>query len=170
MGYSPKQRTGIDVCRLSPHISLKQPFDISDLDLLGKYMAELAGSITPFDVRLTQLELVDATIDGKDTGILWLNVRETKILRELHHRVHEELTTRFGNVASAFDGEQYHFHMTAAIGGQPIEIYRRILDEFSSQLKNLQCIIREMVMFVHDERYSFNAGYMTSKILPLGKN
>ena len=42
-------RTGIDVCRLPPHISLKQPFDISDLDLLGKYMAELASSITPWE-------------------------------------------------------------------------------------------------------------------------
>ena len=44
-----KYRTGIEVCRLPPHISLKQPFDISDLELLVKYMAELAGSITPWE-------------------------------------------------------------------------------------------------------------------------
>lgn len=29
-----KYHTGIDVCRLPPHISLKQPFDISDLNRL----------------------------------------------------------------------------------------------------------------------------------------
>jgi len=45
-----KYRTGIDVCRLPPHISLKQPFDVSDLDLLSGYMAELARSIEPFNL------------------------------------------------------------------------------------------------------------------------
>jgi len=164
-----KYRTGIDICRLPPHISLKQPFNISDLDLLEGYMAELASTITPFDVNLTQLELVDATIDGLDTGILWLSVQETEILRGLHNQVNEELTARFGNVLAAFDGPDYHFHMTVAIGGEPIEIYQKIRNEFSGQLKSLQYTVREMVMFVYDERYSLNAGYMTYKILPLGQ-
>ena len=165
-----KYRTGIDVCRLPPHISLKQPFDVSDLELLGKYMAELAGSITPFEVHLTELELIDATIDGLDSGILWLNVQETEILRQLHNRVNEELTARFGNVPADFDGPNYHFHMTVAIGGVPIGTYRKIEAEFSAQLKSLQYKVRELVMFVYDERNSTNAGYMTYKILPLGEN
>ncbi len=165
-----KYRTRIDICRLPPHISLKQPFDISDLNLLEKYMTELASSITPFDVNLTQLELIDATIDGLDTGILWLNVQETETLRRLHNRVNKELTAQFGNVPADFDGPSYHFHMTVTIGGQLIEIYRKIKDEFSDRLKNLQYTVWEMVMFVYDERYSLNAGYMTYKMLPLGKD
>lgn len=44
-------RTGIDVCRLPPHISLKQPFDISDLDALSEYMTELAQGLEPGDRR-----------------------------------------------------------------------------------------------------------------------
>src|SRR5258706_1330805 len=165
-----KYRTRIDICCLAPHISLKQPFDISDLNLLEKYMTELASSITPFDVNLTQLELIDATIDGLDTGILWLNVQETETLRRLHNRVNKELTAQFGNVPADFDGPSYHFHMTVTIGGQLIEIYRKIKDEFSDRLKNLQYTVWEMVMFVYDERYSLNAGYMTYKMLPLGKD
>jgi len=162
-----KYRTGIDFCRLQPHISLKQPFDISDLEVLSKYMDELAQSIEPFQVRLPQLELIDATIDGLESGIIWLSVEETESLRGLHNRLNEELTARFGNVPAEYDGDAYHFHMSVAIGGQPIETYHTIFDEFKDRLVNLQCEIRDMVMFVYDERSDVNAGYMTYKILPL---
>ena len=165
-----KYRTGIDICRLPPHISLKQPFDIDDLDSLTDTMTELAQGLEPFQTLLTHLELIETTMDGFHTGILWLNVAETEFLRELHDRVNEELTVRFGNVPAAFDGADYHFHMTIAIGGQPIETYRKIVDEFNDRLVNLPCTIREMVMFVYDERTAVNAGYMTYMILPLGIN
>ena len=45
-----KYHTGIEVTRLPPHISLKQPFDIADLALLEDYMIELADSLSPFEV------------------------------------------------------------------------------------------------------------------------
>lgn len=163
-----KYRTGIDVCRLPPHISLKQTFDISDLDSLSDYMAELAKSIEPFRARLTHLELIDATIDGLESGILWLNVEETEFLRGLHNRLNEELAARFGNVPAEYDGADYHFHMSVSIGGQPIETYHKILGEFKNRLVNLQCMVRYLVMFVYDERAAINAGYMTYMILPLG--
>ena len=162
-----KYRTGIDVCRLPPHISLKQPFDVSELDSLSEYMKDLAGSIEPFQALLTHLELVETTIDSLHTGILWLNVEETESLRGLHNRLNKELTARFGNVPADFDGDRYHFHMSVAIGGQPIETYRKILDEFKNRLENLQYMVRDLVMFVYDERSDVKAGYMTYKILTL---
>jgi hypothetical protein len=67
-------RTDIDMCRLPPHISLKQPFDIDDLDSLTEYMSELARSLEPFQTLLTHLDLIETTMDGFHTGILWLNV------------------------------------------------------------------------------------------------
>lgn len=163
-----KYRTGIDVCRLPPHISLKQPFDVSDVDALSAYMTELAQGLEPFPTLLSHLELIETTMDGLHTGILWLNVQETEFLRGLHERVNRELTARFGNVPAEFDGADYHFHMTVAIGGQPIEIYRTILDEFKDRLGNLHYTVQDLVIFVYDERSDINAGYMTYKILPLG--
>lgn len=164
-----KYRTGIDVTRLPPHISLKQPFDVSDLGALEKYMVELAGTITPFEVRLTELQLVDIAIEGLDTGLLWLNVQETELLRQLHNRVNQELAALFGDTRAAFDGPQYHFHMTVTIGNQPVETYRKIMDEFSGRLKNLQYTVRELVMFVYDDTFSLKTGYMTYMVLPVGK-
>lgn len=164
-----KYRTGIDVTRLPPHISLKQPFNVSDLGSLEDYMTELAGSLEPFDVQLTNLQYRDATVEGQSTGILWLDVRETEALRRLHDRIHRELSTRFGDVRAAFDGADYHFHMTVAIGSQSPETYHKILEEYADRLVNLQYTVRELAMFVYDETYSMNAGYMTYKILPIGK-
>lgn len=163
-----KYRTGIDICRIPPHVSLKQPFDISDLDSLGKYMKELAGSIAPFEARLTALQVIPITIEGFETGILWLDVEETQFLRELHNRLNQELAMRFGSVQAAFDGPEYHFHMTVAIGNQPIQTYRKVKDEYSERLTNLTFSVQEIVMFVYDDSYSMNAGYMTYMILPIG--
>ena len=163
-----KYRTGIDVCRLPPHISLKQPFDISQLNPLEEYMTDLSDSIPPFEVNLTGLELIEATIDDLETGILWLNVQETKLLRQLHNRLNQELTLRFGDVSAAFDGPDYHFHMTVAIGGQPVETYKEIYSEFAGHLKDLQYMVRELGMFVYDDIEEINAGYITYKLLPIG--
>ena len=162
-----KYRTGTDVCRLPPHISLKQPFDISGLELLEDYMAELAISVSPFEVNLTGLQLIKTTIDGLETGILWLNVQETALLRQLHNRLNQELTSRFGDVSAAFDGPDYHFHMTVAIGGQPFDVYKKLYNEFIGHLNDLQYTVRELGMFVYDEMDEINAGYITYKILSL---
>jgi 2'-5' RNA ligase len=165
-----KYRTGIDVCRLPPHISLKQPFAISDAAALASYMTEFSASIDPFEAKLLRLELFEATIDEIESGVLVLDVLETETLRGLHNRLNQELTARFGEVPAAFDGPDYHFHMTVAIGGVPVEAYRKIKDEFSERLVNIQYTVRELVMFIYDERYSLNAGYMTYMTLPLGKD
>ena len=161
--------TGIEICRLPPHISLKQPFIVKEAESLADYLAELARSLTPFEVTLTHLELVEATIDGQATGILWLNVAETAALRDLHNRVNQELAARFGNVPAAFDGATYHFHMSVAIGGQPLATYRQIVAEFSDRLVHLHFTVQDLVMFVYDEQSTMYAGYMTYKTLPLGR-
>ena len=160
-----KYSTGLDVCRLPPHVSLKQPFEISELLLLESYMAELAGSIQPFEVKLNKLQLIPVTINNLDTGILWLDVEESELLRETHDRVNRELTLRIGDVSAPFDGPDYHFHMTVAMGGQPIEIYRRIYNEFDGRLKDVQFTVRELGMFVYDEKEEVNSGYILYKIM-----
>src|SRR5437867_165882 len=70
-----KYRTGTQHCRLPPHISLKQPFRISDLTALEVYLNELARSLEPFEVDLADLQLVPTVFDGTEYGILWLDVQ-----------------------------------------------------------------------------------------------
>ena len=162
-----KYRTDLGVCRLPPHISLKQPFEISDLTALEGYMSELAGSISSFEIFLTELQLVPTVMDGSETGILWVDVEDTEILRQLHERVNFELSQRFENTQAAFDGPDYHFHLTVTIGGQPLDVYRRLYDEIPEKRIDLRFRVKELAMFVYDEPSSLNANYIAYKILPI---
>lgn len=156
-----EHRTGIDVCRLPPHVSLKQPFNVADLEGLGAYIAGLAGNLAPVRIELAHLDLIEAEVDGLASGILWLEVVETPTLRQLHERLNQELTARFGDVSALHDGAEYHFHMTVALGGQPVEVYREIFRAYAGRLANLEFTARELGLFVYDERWMANAGYMT---------
>ncbi len=162
-----KYHTGIDICRIPPHVSLKQPFNISNLQLLEEYMLELTSSIPPFEINLIGLDLIETEINGSKTGILWLDVQENKLLRGLHERSNQELTARFGDVSAPFDGLEYHFHMTAAIGGQPLAIYKKAHSEFSDRLKEIQFSACELGLFVYDEHDEANDNYIIYQILPL---
>jgi 2'-5' RNA ligase len=161
--------TGFGICRLPPHISLKQPFEISDLMALETCMGELAASISPFDVNLTELQLIPSDIDGVDTAILWIDIQETNYLRQLHDRINQELEQRFNNTQAYADGASYHFHMSVAIGGQPIEVYKKVYDEIPDRVVNLKFTAHELAMFVYDEPIDLEGNYMTYKILSLGK-
>jgi 2'-5' RNA ligase len=168
-GIHEKYHTGTIDARLPPHISLKQPFGISNLDPLEEYMDELAKSIHPFDVTLTELQLVPIPFEGTEFGLLWIDVQETNDLHRLHDRLNAELTQRFGNTQADFDGAVYHFHMTVMMGGQPMDVYRKFYNELPETNVNLRYTIRELAMFVYDEPMRPQGEYLTYKILPIGK-
>lgn len=162
-------RTGTLDVRLPPHISLKQPFAITDIAQIEAYMQELAATIPPFTVHLTELQLEVGIFNGMKFGILWLAVRETEALRQLHDRLNQELAQRFGNTQANYDGRDYQFHMTVMMGGQPIEVYRKIYDEIAERTINLEYSVQDLAMFVYDEPMGPQGEYLTYKILPIGK-
>ena len=164
-----KHNTGTRHCRLPSHISLKQPFAISDLAALEVYMDELARSIEPFEIHLPEIQVMPTAYAGVEYGILWLDVEETAYLRQLHNRVNRELADRFGNTSANFDGADYHFHMTVMLGGQPVEAYRQFLDELPDPEVNLRFMTTELALFVYDEPMGPDGEYLSYKTLTLGK-
>jgi 2'-5' RNA ligase len=162
-------RTGTLDVRLPPHISLKQPFAIADIAQIEAYMQELAATIPPFSVHLTELQLEVGIFNGMKFGILWLAVRETEALRQLHDRLNQELAQRFGNTQANYDGRDYQFHMTVMMGGQPVEVYRKIYDEIAERTINLEYSVQDLAMFVYDEPMGPQGEYLTYRILPIGK-
>jgi 2'-5' RNA ligase len=165
-----KYRTGTIVCRLPPHVSLKQPFAISDLGALEAYMDTLAKGITPFEITLTGIQAVSTLLDGQEVGVLWLNVRETETLRWLHDRLNRELSQRFGDTQAAHDGPEYHFHLTIQMGGQPAGVYRRMVGELVDKNLEVSFIARELAMFVYDEPVGPQGDFLTYKIWPWVNN
>jgi 2'-5' RNA ligase len=164
LGY----HTGTRHCSLPPHVSLKQPFRVTDLAALEDYMAELAGSIEPFEISLTELQVDGMVLERTEYGILWVNVHETEYLRGLHDRVNRELSQRFGETQANFDGPEYRFHLTVTLGGQPIDVYRRFLREIADPAIDLRFTARELAMFVYDEPMGPNGEYLSYKVLPIG--
>jgi 2'-5' RNA ligase len=106
-------------------------------------------------------------LEGTEFGLLWIDVQETEDLHQLHDRINEELSQRFGNTQADFDGATYHFHMTVMMGGQPIDVHQKLYNELADTKVNLRYIVRELAMFVYDEPMRPRAEYLTYKILPI---
>ena len=160
-----KYRTGTRHASLPPHITLKQPFTISDLPALEEYMDHLAGSTQPFEVTLTKLKTVPILFDSLEYGILWAEIEETKTLRGLHHRLNEELEQRFGNTVTNLDGDRYRFHMSVMMCGHLMEICRKYQDEMKYSQLNLKYTVRDLAMFVYDEPFGPHSDQLCYKVL-----
>ena len=165
-----KYRTGTRHAALPPYISLKQPFGVSDLPALEKYMDELAGSIQPFDVTLTELQAVPTFYDGVEYGVLWVEVEETEMLRNLHNRVNRDLNLRFGDTPADFDGEAYRFHMTVMMCGQLMEICRKYQSDIQHSKVDLRYTATELAMFVYDEPMGPHGDYLCYRRILIGNH
>jgi 2'-5' RNA ligase len=164
-----KYRTGTRHASLPPHVSLKQPFRINNLPALEDYMVELAGSFQPFELTLTELQVIPISYSRTAYGLLWIDVEETQELRNLHNRLNHELNQRFGYTPADFDGDQYHFHMTIVMGGQPVDVYRKFYSEIPDPKINLRFTVKELGMFIYDEPMGPTGEYLCYRIMPIGK-
>jgi 2'-5' RNA ligase len=143
------------------HITLKQPCEIGDrLQEWTAYMASFAASIPPLPIELTGLYVWDT--------VLGIDVRETPALRELHNRLNRELPPIFGDVRAEHDGDQYHFHMTVAMGGASAETYRVIHAACATATLPAAFTARELGLFTGYERPTGGWQYMLHTVLPLG--
>lgn len=160
--------TGFVAAQLPPHVSLKQPFPVQDLDAVEAYFDDFAASIPPFDLTLTQLDVqVGAGPTGKSV-VLWIDVRETPLLRGLHNRLNEELAQRFAHTAAPFDGTGYRFHATIALSAQSPDVYRRMARDYSRRRIDLTYTVRDIALFDYDDDAIAPGTYITYKILPIG--
>lgn len=161
---------GLSVARLEPHVSLKQPFEVRNFPALENTMENFAVSIPPFEIRLTELQVIPVSINGLETAILWIDVEQSTKLRTLHQRLNRELKGRFGPTPADHDGDEYHFHMTVAIGNKPFTVYQEVLGAFSSPHIDLRFKPQELAMFVYTDNFNLNQGYTTYKKIPVGEN
>lgn len=154
---------GLVGSQLPPHVSLKQPFLISDLSALEAYFDQLAKSIDPLILSFPR-------IGGPGNApVLWLEVEETEMLRQLHTRINQELAERFSETQAPFDGPAYHFHLTIALGGASSSTYQSMVAELENRNVTFQAIARHLVLFYYDDDQGLPGSFLTYKILPLGK-
>lgn len=161
-----KYGLSLETSRLTPHVSLKQPFDIPGVSALENYITELRGSLSPIDITLTELELIEVTGANGPSGILWLKVEQTLTLHKLHTRLNQELASRFGNTQANFDGPSYQFHMTVAGDGSSLMDSRRAYSDFKGSWREIGFRADALALFAYDSINS-QPDYISYNILPL---
>jgi len=162
-----KYQTGLHAASFPPHITLKLPFRLSNLADLETYFDHFAASTSPLDIALTRLELQATVVGGAERGVLWLAVQESRDLRDLHYRINQELAERFEDTQAAYDGPNFEFHATLAVGGQPMEVYQRIYAEYKDISVNLRYTATQIGLAYCD--CDAKEGLITYRILPLGE-
>jgi 2'-5' RNA ligase len=145
------------------HITLKQPFAFESIERLERYFDALAGSIAPFEIELDRV--YHARWDGY--GFLGLDVRDTRVLRDLHARINRELAEIFEDTSAPHDGEAYHFHLTIEMGTiEGEDPYRRYYEEMVDKTLDLRFTARHIGM-AYAPGEGAAGSFMTYKVLAL---
>jgi 2'-5' RNA ligase len=103
-------RSGValDVRKVPPHISLKQPFEIGEslqeLDAAVSYLQTFAARIEPSEVRFGECSIWP--------GILHFPIVESYWLRNAHKALNSSLNWAPNFGQADFDGHEYRFHLT----------------------------------------------------------
>ena len=81
-------QVGFQMTRLPFHVSLKQPFAISDLNEMEKFFDEFAKNVPPITVTFENLQVMpNNSIGGIESGCLSIRVKKTKNLDSLQKKL-----------------------------------------------------------------------------------
>jgi 2'-5' RNA ligase len=142
------------------HISLKQPFELGErLADMEAYTASFASSLAPLPITLDTLFVWDT--------VLGIDVRETAALRALHNRLNRELPPIFGDVRADHDGDEYHFHMTVALGGADAATYAAAHAACAPLPLPATFMAAELGLFTGFQRPTGGWQYMLHTVYPL---
>lgn len=153
-------QTGLTARAYPAHISLKQPCEIGDrLVEVEAFAARFAASIPPLLIELRALYVWE--------NVLAIDVCETPALRALHNRLNRELPPIFGDVRADFDGDEYHFHITVAMGGASADTYKTIFAACADIVLPSAFTARELGLFTGYQKNDGVWQYMLHTVLPL---
>ena len=115
---------GFEMARLPHHISLKQPFKISNLDMVESIFDEYAQGLNAITVPLLELDCFPSNVFGYESGVLSIRADRTPQLEAMQKNLFEILEAKLGPCPAEHDSD-YVFHMTIAIGGASYENYKK---------------------------------------------
>jgi len=164
-----KHNTGFIAAKLPQHVTLGEVIDIDNLDEAEKYFDILAKSINPFEIDVTKIDLKVFGDDNDGFGVLWMEVKESNLLRALHNRIYKEISA-FPWRADRTSGDGiYYFHSTIALGQQPAKIYKEAYNNIENKELSYTFQVKEISLFCSPDDENKMGTYITYKTLPLGE-
>ena len=159
----------LKVLRLPAHVSLKQTFIVNDFVRFERYFEEFAKHTEP-----QQLELDGFVFWGNaEQGVVVARVTASPRLRQLHALLNDELEQAFGGTQADFDGDDYEFHLTVAIGALRADLLPQLQNDIPTWELDEVAMSSRLAMFIYEEStrpdplYGVRE-YGTYKVLPLG--
>ena len=165
-GLYQRTKVGVVASLLPQHISLKSTFQHGNQEEIAEYFDSLAESTPPIRLEVDRFQAIPIREAGSDSGLLWLGIRESPGLREVHHRINSDLQRRFGTPIAGSDGEEFHFHSTLVYGQLPYSSYQAMLSGLAP-VSIAPFHARELALFCSHEDQIKAGTFYVLRIQPL---
>lgn len=129
--------------RQSPHITIKPPFIVEDIDPFIEYFDRLARETEPFDIELNG-------IDFFEPKVIFINVEKNPALYALHQKIIADLHKNYGiqpNVKT--EGENIRFHSTLALSDLTEENFYKAKEYLKDERPHFRFKASTLGLFFH---------------------
>jgi 2'-5' RNA ligase len=162
--FDRKYNTGFISARLPQHITLGPVFEVKNIVEVEEYFNNIAESIKPFEVLVTDIDLKIYGDEEEGFAVLLMDIKESKELRGLHNTIYKYITEHSWDTDN---NDKYHFHSTIALGEQPARVYKELFKGISDKEINHSFIVNKIALFCTTDSENKMGTYITYKILDL---
>jgi hypothetical protein len=166
MAYEISQYAGIRFfgSLLPAHVSLKQPFNFEDMDLLEDWFESFSRKAAPIRIDLKRVY----HDEWDKFAIIGFEVLETRDLRLLHNRVNEELMGLVRDPSAPHDGDDYRFHLTVELGEvRESNPFKQFYDSLPEKNIDLSFTAKHIALLFYADGRIEAGSFMCHKVLPL---
>lgn len=157
---------GFEMARLPEHISLKQPFSISNIEEFESFFDQFSNSINPINIKLTDISMFPSNVFGYESGCMVLCVEKTEALVNLQNNLFQQLDEHYGECPADYDND-YKFHMTFAIGGAPYENYEKAYSVMKQKEYHRECVFDKLGLLYYDDDNIKPGTYFCYKVVTI---
>ena len=157
---------GFEMARLPQHISLKQPFKISNLNTMESIFDEYAKGLNAISIPLLELNCFPSNVFGYESGGLSIRAERTPELVKMQKDLFEVLEAKLGPCPAEHDSD-YMFHMTIAIGGASYESYKKAYQVMKEYDYHKDYYFNKLGLFYYDDDNIKPGTYFCYKIAQL---
>lgn len=113
---------------LPQHISLKTSFYSENYLEVIDYLKTILNDKKPFDVEIKDITKIN-------NSVIWLDIKESKELRDLHNLLNSGLEEKYNILLHGFDGNKFCFHSTLFQDNKISDEHNLMIERLKANIK-----------------------------------